>query len=215
MKVSEVPSKSRVHLFLKTLILFMAVTVTQQAYAEALVDRLEPRWGKMKLKVQNTSADLYRASYYCYKETTQGSGVADLNQKKLIDRDTFPRSKEKTRGTRITKARCSTGLWAVTWEIKIGSKWRSIEPGKGVCGTDNFACGAWVGLNGGDITFSKYQPNTWFKWENGTKSCVKIFNGAYIDIHIKQRHSVNFIDAAKYGIPNDKNGEISHLNCET
>ena len=185
------------------LLIFFLPNIVQ---ADAIYERITPKWGKFDLKMHNTSAEKWKATWYCFSKK---DGRADMSKRKKIDADTYPSSVGRTRTTKITKSNCPSGLWAISFELNVLGNWRAVDPDKGLCGSDNWSCGAWTDIHSsrlGNVTFSKYLPNSWFKWKSGTRACIEAWNFSYMSVYVNQFSTAS-------SVPNDKKFKTSRRNC--
>lgn len=139
--------------------------------------------------------------------------VVRICKRTKIDGDTYPSSVGRTRKTNVTKTRCPSGLWAIGFEVNILGNWRTVDPDKGLCGDNNWNCGALTEIRTASLgtqTFTKYAPNSWFKWNSGTKACAKLWNFSFAYVYAEQYSDL----PAHYRTPNDKKFKTVLYNCE-
>ncbi len=132
--------------------------------------RAESNFGEYKVKIHVTNAEKMKVKWWCNESDDTTT---------LIDADTYPASTKTTRSTNITAAKCSTGDWKVSFEIKKGSNWRKVEPGAGVCHDDG-SCGY---TNDG-WNFKTYARPVDFN--SSGKLCTTSWNFGFYDIYVNK-----------------------------
>ncbi len=125
-------------------------------------------FGEYKIRMHVTNAEKIKVKWWCNESDGSTS---------LIDADTYPASTKTTRKTKITKSKCSTGDWKVSFHIKAWGKWKDVEPGSNVC-TGN-SCGY---TNNGGITYKTYARPEDFG--SNRKLCTISANVAFEKIYV-------------------------------
>lgn len=58
---------------LSVLVIMVMLIIAGNAQAESFVDRLTPKWGEFRLKLVNTTAEKWKATWYCFDKRSDGS----------------------------------------------------------------------------------------------------------------------------------------------